>query len=84
MSVLTEPPDVSGLAADLSGPVFLPYDAGYAEEIAGFNTAVVHRPAVVVGAATDADVATALRYAAGGAKSSSSRPSGSRTTNPEP
>jgi hypothetical protein len=60
-----QPPDVSRLAADLSGPVFRPYDVGYAEEIAGFNTAVVHRPAVVVGAATAGDVGTALRYAAG-------------------
>ena len=64
MSVLIEPPDISRLAADLSGPVFLPDEAGYAEEIAGFNTAVVHRPVVVVGAATATDVGIALRYAA--------------------
>lgn len=64
MSVLTEPPDLSRLAADLSGPLFRPYDVGYADEIAGCNTAVVHRPVVVVGAATATDVATALRYAA--------------------
>jgi FAD/FMN-containing dehydrogenase len=63
MSVLTEPPDISGLAADVSGPVLGPGDPGYAEEVAGFNTAVVHRPAVVVGAATAQDVSTALRYA---------------------
>jgi hypothetical protein len=64
MSGFAQPPDISRLAADLSGPVFRPYDVGYAEEIAGFNTAVVHRPAVVVGAATAGDVGTALRYAA--------------------
>jgi hypothetical protein len=64
MSVLIEPPDVTGLAVDLTGPVFLPDDAGYADEIAGFNTAVVHRPSVVVGPATATDVATTLRNAA--------------------
>lgn len=64
MSVLMDPPDVSGLAIDLSGPVFLPDGAGYAEEIAGFNTAVVHRPSVVVGPAAATDVPTTLRYAA--------------------
>jgi FAD/FMN-containing dehydrogenase len=63
MSVLTEPPDVSGLA-DVRGPVLLPDDAGYAEEIAAFNAAVEHRPAVLVGAASATDVQTALRYAA--------------------
>lgn len=41
--------------------MFLPYEAGYAEEIPGFNTAVVHRPVVVVGAATATDVGIALR-----------------------
>ena len=52
------------IAAEVSGPVLQPYDAGYAEEIAAFNVAVVHRPAVVVGAATSDDVRAALRYAA--------------------
>ena len=63
MSVLTEPFDVSGLA-DVRGPVLLPDDAGYAEEVAAFNAAVSHRPAVIVGAASASDVRTALRYAA--------------------
>lgn len=82
MPVPTEPPDVSRLAADLSGPVFLPHDAGYAEEIAGFNTAIVHRPAVVVGAATAADVATALRYAAAHALPVAVQATGHGTTTP--
>lgn len=64
MSAITELPEVSRLAADLSGPVFLPDDAGYAEEIAAFNAAVVHRPLVVVGPVSATDVAHALRYAA--------------------
>lgn len=47
----------------VQGPVFAPGDAGYAEEVAGFN--VAHRPAaaLVVGATSSADVAAAVRYA---------------------
>lgn len=52
------------LAAQLSGPVFAPGDAGYADEVAGFNLAVTHTPQLVVGAATEADVVAAVRYAA--------------------
>jgi hypothetical protein len=63
MSIPTEPAGISGLAADVTGPVFGPRDPGYAEEVAAFNTAVVRRPGVVVGAATAQDVATALRHA---------------------
>jgi FAD/FMN-containing dehydrogenase len=61
---VTTPPDVSALAAEVRGPVLRPDDVGYAEEVAAFNVAVVHRPAVVVGAATAGDVAAALRFAA--------------------
>lgn len=64
MSVSTQPLDVSRLAGRLTGPVFVPGDPGYAEEIAGFNAAVAHRPDVVVGPANAADVETALLYAA--------------------
>ncbi|HKN54055.1 MAG TPA: FAD-binding oxidoreductase [Amycolatopsis sp.] len=49
--------------AKLTGPVFQPDDAGYAEEVAGFQTAVRSEPAVVVGAATAADVVAAIRFA---------------------
>ncbi|MDO0925057.1 nuclear transport factor 2 family protein [Streptomyces sp. TG1A-8] len=52
------------LAAGLTGPVFRPGDDGYARECAPYNLAVAHRPAVVVGAATAADVQAAVRFAA--------------------
>ncbi|MFJ1461571.1 FAD-binding oxidoreductase [Nocardia sp. N2S4-5] len=47
-----------------TGPVFRPGDAGYDAEIAGFQTAYHHRPAVVVGAAHAEDVRAAVEYAA--------------------
>ncbi|WP_211298887.1 FAD-binding oxidoreductase [Kineococcus rhizosphaerae] len=51
------------------GPVFRPGDAGFAEEVAGFNAAFQPRPSLVVGATTADDVAAAVRYArATGAK----------------
>ncbi|MFE7723577.1 FAD-binding oxidoreductase [Nocardia rhizosphaerihabitans] len=47
-----------------TGPVFTPGDAGYAEEVAGFQTAYTHRPALVVGAVHTEDVRSAVEYAA--------------------
>ncbi|WP_069165562.1 FAD-binding oxidoreductase [Nocardia altamirensis] len=47
-----------------TGPAFRPGDAGYDEEIAGFQTAYTHRPALVVGAAHAEDVRAAVEYAA--------------------
>ncbi|MFE3058364.1 FAD-binding oxidoreductase [Nocardia sp. NPDC059239] len=47
-----------------TGPVFQPGDSGYDAEIAGFQTAYTHRPAVVVGAAHAEDVRAAVEYAA--------------------
>lgn len=47
-----------------TGPVFQPGDTGYDAEIAGFQTAYAHRPAVVVGAAHAEDVRAAVEYAA--------------------
>ncbi|MEV6064342.1 FAD-binding oxidoreductase [Nocardia asteroides] len=47
-----------------TGPVFTPGDTGYAEEIAGFQTAYTHRPALVVGAVHAEDVRAAVEYAA--------------------
>lgn len=52
------------LAASVSGPVLAPGDAGFAEELSGFNLAVSHTPALVVGATSTADVVVAVRYAA--------------------
>jgi hypothetical protein len=40
-----------------------PGQPGYAEDVAGFNAAVVHRPEVVVGASSAADVVEAVRLA---------------------
>ncbi|MGW5574097.1 FAD-binding oxidoreductase [Nocardia thailandica] len=47
-----------------TGPLFRPGDPGYAEEIAGFQTAYTHRPALVVGAAHAEDVRAAVAFAA--------------------
>ncbi|WP_029896404.1 FAD-binding oxidoreductase [Nocardia brasiliensis] len=47
-----------------TGPVFRPGDAGYDEEIAGFQTAYPHQPALVVGARHAEDVRAAIEYAA--------------------
>jgi FAD/FMN-containing dehydrogenase len=54
---------LSKLRDVVRGPVFAADDAGYASEVAVFNTAVRHRPAVVVGAADAADVSEAVRFA---------------------
>lgn len=47
-----------------TGPVFAPGDSGYEDEIAGFQTAYTHRPALVVGALHAEDVRAAVEYAA--------------------
>jgi FAD/FMN-containing dehydrogenase len=54
---------IETLADELTGPLLRPGDAAYDEEVAGFNTAVVHRPDVVVGATNTRDVQAALRHA---------------------
>jgi hypothetical protein len=56
--------DLDTLRAAVSGPVLTPADAGYADEVLGFNLAFRNTPEVVVGAATVADVQAAVRYAA--------------------
>lgn len=47
----------------LKGPYFAAGSPGYDNEVAVFNQAVVHRPAVVVGAQTAADVCAAVEFA---------------------
>jgi hypothetical protein len=47
----------------LSGPVMERGQAGYDQEVAGFNAAIVHRPDLVVGAGSTADVVQAVRFA---------------------
>lgn len=56
--------DIGDLASALKGAVYRPDDAGYGEEVAGFNLATTHRPALAVAASCAEDVAAAVRYAA--------------------
>ncbi|MEE6262327.1 FAD-binding oxidoreductase [Plantactinospora sonchi] len=51
------------LAAEVAGPVLVPGDEGYAAETATWNTPLVQRPAVAVGATSAADVQAAVRFA---------------------
>lgn len=51
------------LGEALRGPYFVAGSPGYEDEVAVFNEAVVHRPAVVVGAETAADVGAAVAFA---------------------
>ena len=51
------------LARQVTGAVFDGSEPAAADEAAGFNTAVTHRPAVVVAASNAGDVAAAVRYA---------------------
>lgn len=48
----------------VTGPLFDPHTPGYDEEVAGFQTAYTHRPALVVGAVHAEDVRSAVEYAA--------------------
>lgn len=58
-----EPPGISELVRAVAGSVHTPADAGFVDEIAGFNLAAVPSPVAVVGANSATDVATAVRYA---------------------
>jgi FAD/FMN-containing dehydrogenase len=51
------------LANRVSGRVDVPGDSGYAQEIAAFNTAIMHTPDLVVGAESAADVVESVRFA---------------------
>jgi FAD/FMN-containing dehydrogenase len=62
MSSSFDPADIDDLANSVEGPIFLPADNGYAQECAAYNAAVVHHPAVIVGAVTAADVQAAVRF----------------------
>jgi len=64
MTSLAEPIHITALATELTGPLLTPGTPDYEEEVAAFNTAVTHQPALVVGAADAADVQAAIRYAA--------------------
>lgn len=56
--------DLAELRENLSGPALTADDPGYESEVAVFNSVVAHRPAVVVGATSAADVWTAVDFAA--------------------
>lgn len=51
-------------AGSVNGPVLVRGDDGLAAEVAAFNTTLVHDPDIVVGAASEADVAAAVCFAA--------------------
>ncbi|WP_412076202.1 FAD-binding oxidoreductase [Streptomyces xanthophaeus] len=55
--------EFSSLVSRVEGEVFLPGQEGFDEERTGFQRAVVHRPDVIVGAASARDVAAAVEYA---------------------
>jgi FAD/FMN-containing dehydrogenase len=52
------------LAARVTGPVLLPDDEGFVDEVAAHNRAVVHTPDVAVGASSPQDVVETVRWAA--------------------
>ncbi len=56
--------DVADLGARVAGPVLPGDHPGVAAEVATFNLAVTHRPALVVGATSADDVAAAVGWAA--------------------
>ena len=55
--------DLPALQRQLAGPTFVAETQGYDEEVAVFNEALKHTPAVVVGATTAADVVNAVNFA---------------------
>jgi hypothetical protein len=55
--------DLPLLQKNLDGPCFTADTPGFDDEVAVFNQAVSHRPAVVVGATAAADVCEAVRFA---------------------
>lgn len=55
---------VAELRNALRGPVFTADDLNYDDEVAVFNTAVRHRPALAVAASNTADVSEAVMFAA--------------------
>lgn len=50
------------LRATVRGGVFLPDEEGFAASVAAFNLLVVHRPQLVVAAASEDDVVAAVRF----------------------
>ncbi|MFH8405171.1 FAD-binding oxidoreductase [Streptomyces sp. NPDC018019] len=59
----TAPSSLAELTERTAGVVLVPGDEGYDAERSGFQTGRSHRPSVIVGAASAADVAEAVRHA---------------------
>src|SRR4051812_31455632 len=55
--------DVEELRSRVQGPVYAAGDDGLAAEVATWNVAVQHTPAIAVGATSAADVAAAVSWA---------------------
>jgi FAD/FMN-containing dehydrogenase len=55
---------IAQLAERVQGKVFVPGDSGYDNERAGFQLSGAHRPEVIVGALSAADVQAAVEFAA--------------------
>lgn len=55
--------EVAQLTERVRGPVLRPGDAGYADEVGGFQLGVASRPAFVIGATDADDVAAAVAFA---------------------
>jgi hypothetical protein len=64
MTVTEQSLDSQALAAAVTGAVYRPDDARFVEEVAGFNLATTHRPALAVAATCTEDIAAAVRFAA--------------------
>ncbi|AWW37582.1 MULTISPECIES: FAD-binding oxidoreductase [Streptomyces] len=64
MTIENEASALAGVLADsVAGPVLLPDDSGFTEELASFQLGLRHQPDLVVGARDAADVRTVLRLA---------------------
>jgi len=55
---------IAELRARVAGPVLLPGDEGFADEVSGFNAAHQHAPDVAIAVTSDGDVQEAVRFAA--------------------
>ena len=55
--------ELGELKAAVDGPVYVRGEAGYADELGGFNTLSPNNPDLVVGVASEADVQAAVRWA---------------------
>jgi FAD/FMN-containing dehydrogenase len=55
--------DLQNLARMVKGPVLVPGDTGYDDEVSGFNLSAQHTPAVAVGVVDTEDVVSTVRWA---------------------